>query len=268
MTSSGDVWESSLLGDVIVWMSEEVMLQVNRLFAVYAGCNDSKSRDIWRGLSAQRPDKIKPHRGQLDIPASTLSLLVRMQKEYFRTGRIEVTEKTPRKVCSNPTFFCFSETNKLHYMLFPISSFFIENAILEEGESQLNQSNIIRSCLSQFSDYISVLRSQKTNIKLELFLGDALDCCEILSSVKEYHTFYNVRQYTKPIEIRQDICSVFDVIYTSNLSDHLGVWNIFTHTEPLLKDVPYVVLLNDSMIYTGTIKEYVETVFGIDPELV
>lgn len=173
----------------------------------------------------------------------------------------------------NPTFVysLMGKKFNVHYGTNPLKSFFLAPGLASIKEKRATSiaclEELVKLCMDQFSLWYTAfaknISSPSCRITIRFFVGEALAFCRALRYCKENGTM-NSGSYTFPWggslitldnEEYGDSPSApkdFDVIDTSNLTDHCGLLNLLIVTIPLLRRVPSSVLHTDTLLPSNT----------------
>lgn len=198
---------------------------------------------------------------------------------FWKTG---VTAVDPKIIAAtkfpNPTFAYVSrgEVFAVHYGADPISGFHLAPAFvptktkLQPSSAKKSFQHLLDVSQSQFRDrgiaFRSALRSTAGTRKLiiRVFCGDALALCKALHYWAEngsietglYAALWTVSQlildggdYVEDATSKAP--SKFNIIDTSNLTDHLGLLNLLLVAAPLLSRAPSSVLYTETLVSSG-----------------
>ena len=195
-------------------------------------------------------------------------------REFWSTG---VTVGTSVKLESkpfphlNPTFVYSASGTKfnVHYGTDPVSSFHLAPILTSIKDTKRPSSfgikDLVEGARQQFFSLCSSLKDRlslesSANLTIRFFVGDALAFCRALhycgagdlteTGIYSYswggsQIDFNVQDYSESDTRRAPL--TFNVIDTSNLTDHLGLINILVLTVPLLQQT------SASTIYTNTL---------------
>lgn len=202
--------------------------------------------------------------------------------QYWQTGIMDSSQNLAEVILAahaNPTFlhtYMGGEQVMVHYALNPIESFHVAPALASLNQASPSMGNrtqvacVIESCKAQFHSWCAVFRdvicpdhenqNQLHHVDIRFFAGDALAFCEALqlrNQGSEVPAIYTRNWAMTPLVL--DSCdykhgsvtpapTVFNVIDTSNLTDHLGLLNILLVATPLLFRSPSSVLYTESLI--------------------
>ncbi|KAF5388293.1 hypothetical protein D9615_000823 [Tricholomella constricta] len=170
----------------------------------------------------------------------------------------------------NPTF-AYDASGRgfnVHYGTDPILAFHLSmTANLPSFKDRTPSTlDLVRLAKTQFQSWCASLRrrvASTTNVVIRLLVGDALACSQAISFCAQsgslesglYITPWAGTQvkldggdYDGPVVDRAPVS--FNVIDTSNLTDHLGLLNILVVTLPLLQRAPAAVLHTNTLLMT------------------
>ncbi len=199
----------------------------------------------------------------LQYPTETCKTYTR----YWKSGitNPNVDSNNPTQV--NPTFL-FSMAGRqfnLHYGTDLCSSFHIALALAKtsfDGGSASTPAKTERemweACRVQFSRWSIALskrllgRNESSKIVIRLAVGDALAFCDGLRLCQTGDftpTIYSSAWGAAKFSFHdQSMPTLFNVVDTSNLSDHLGLLNVLVAVTPLLQKGPHTILHTNSLL--------------------
>ena len=158
----------------------------------------------------------------------------------------------------NPLFIgALHDTSTLHYGTDPVLGFHLASAYAPLAAGPPSKlpgtpklTHVVVVCKAQFGEWCSSFRNHFLNAgcksQIRLYLGDALAFCHALQAVRhsggESKTFwYRDQSHFEPLALDSEdyganvmAPTVFNIIDTSNLLDHLGALNLLIATAPLL----------------------------------
>ncbi|KAK0190369.1 hypothetical protein F5146DRAFT_1043975 [Armillaria mellea] len=206
---------------------------------------------------AQREDFISPCWSAGPFWAKFQDIATRHFKSYWHTGIMTSETRSPSLPHLNPTFVysLMGDVFNVHYGTDPIRTFHLAACYPSvnsgsSGTGPPTMESVIRAVKSQFSQWSQAFRDavRESAIVLRLFNGDALAFCNALQELRRsgmtltsvgvsywigtrihFHDEYSPSS-SHPAP------SCYNVIDTSNLSDHLGEMNILAGTVPLLRE--------------------------------
>lgn len=219
---------------------------------------------------------------------------------FWKTG---VTALSPKVIAAskfpNPTFAYVScgEVFAVHYGADPISGFHLAPAFvptktnLQPNRANKSFQHLLDVSKSQFRDrgiaFRSALSSTTTGTRkltIRVFWGDALALCKALRYWADNDSL-ETGLYAAPWTISQLILDggdyaedatsklkaplKFNIIDTSNLTDHIGLLNLLVVTAPLLARAPSSVLYTETLVSSGAdpITGFVERVCADIPAI-
>ena len=223
-------------------------------------------------ISGMRAAKSKPNAASTSVnhavnaagplASEIFQLAPKLFGEFWSTG-VTVGTSTQSKPCPhlNPTFVYSVAGAKfnVHYGTDPVVSFHLAPIFTSTKDPQESSTIGIKdlvegarqqffSLCSSFKDRISLESS--ANLTIRFFVGDALAFCRALYYCGEgnlaetgIYTYpwggsqidFNVQDYSQSDTRNQRAPLIFNVIDTSNLTDHLELINILVLTVPLLQ---------------------------------
>jgi hypothetical protein len=197
---------------------------------------------------------------------------------YWRQGGIRPSslKNAPKREYANPTFIRTSFPNsEMHSGAFPLQGFHLyRSSALVKGSSDTSRDNrpqsdfddFVKEAFDQFVEWCTksrsaLLRAKDTfEIRIRFFTGDALTFCPALSAYASGSRSpgYFVKPWsTTLVELNGDdylpsasfpAPSKFNVIETSNLTDHVGLLNLLSVVIPLLSPTPSSVIYTESIL--------------------
>lgn len=196
-------------------------------------------------------------RASAPLSLQAITDLPRLYSEFWDTGVTDKVKDVRRSVMHpNPMFAASTiDTTTLHYGTDPIFGFHLATgyAQLLEGSPLQVQSNgsglpkAVKAARSQFQAWSEAFRSHLSKgIKIRFFAGDALAFCFALQTRGQARNSCKCHLYRDPFHFEKltlndneygeegDAPTMFTVIDTSNLIDHLGGLNILVASSPLL----------------------------------
>ncbi|EKJ78693.1 hypothetical protein FPSE_01181 [Fusarium pseudograminearum CS3096] len=197
--------------------------------------------------------------------------LIEMSRQYWKEGTVtprQTTDKSP-----NPLLVSLlSENSLLHYGSDPIMGFHLATAYaaLLEGspmEPKGSEQDFTASAAAktQFNEWISAFKSLKKNIVIRFAIADALTLCHNFQTAQATGKPANLYRRTwdsRPLVLDPKEYgkggtgpSAFDMIDTSNLSDHIGALNILIAAGPLLKNEPWASLFTELLLRSEKSKD-------------
>ncbi|KAF9476997.1 hypothetical protein BDN70DRAFT_838433 [Pholiota conissans] len=283
-SSSMKTWKESKYGHFLRFCNEHSLSEVRRHWVLYSESeNDTElERIILRNsfLDSMETtiqlyaDKICTFRaaGPLFLNMVSDGHITRSYKNFWTTG-IPLSKSSQEIDASypNPTF-AYSVAGKkfnVHYGTDPIMAFYMAPALsLGKGgkpPSSVTTEDLVESAKSQFSAWCSAFKTrlsfdEAARITIRFHVGEALAFSQALHIAKEQKTtktgIHAQSWGGPPIMLDEEDYGLsstnpapllFNVIETSNLSDHVGVVNLLVATVPILQRKPW------SIIHTSTL---------------
>ncbi|TBU40602.1 hypothetical protein BD309DRAFT_967143 [Dichomitus squalens] len=281
MYSSVADWRSSPYGAVIRMGTDHTLAAMCRHWELYANfyhpSRSEQRKDLQKKMEDTRREILS------DTPVVNMSssrssgpLLLRYDpvhvasqqfRRYWETGTT-FTDATQLANSTHPnsTFF-YSRAHEgfdVHYGTDPMIPFH-HAPLFGNAKGTVTVQNLVESSRSQFYAWSAAFRTAVTTWKegllaIRFLLGDALAVASALqnhsnSSVQTVHPMPRVAAWTacvlklNPEEYARVAAPVrFEVIDTSNLSDHVGMLNILLCTASLLAHSPCSVLYTESLL--------------------
>ncbi|KAG8706719.1 hypothetical protein FRC09_002253 [Ceratobasidium sp. 395] len=274
-----ETWRQSSYSSFIQFVDTRTMAEVRRHWKSYAGFPSlpldriKKLVQEQEALSKSVIEKFSninsPARaaGMFWVHASTS--VGKLFTRYWETGTIftqDIEVEAAKNL--NPTFVYSvpGEVFNPHYATFP-QGFHLTPAMVPFGwdlsisaTSQIEKA-IVDVMKQQFGMWVDAFRTSRVAnaITIRFYAGEALAFCRALSlfaTTGNPATGVFVSAW-RATQVNFDVQSAttsatstsFDVIDTSNLTDHLGLLNILLATRPLLKEAPS----SQAVLYTETL---------------
>ncbi len=279
------IWKASKYGRFLRICTDHTLAEIRRHWVLYedtARLLPNEKRDL-KASSLDRMRDILSALGKgADLGLATATgplvgvyfsnrdyLKVQSHKELWTTG--VTSSKLFRNAVRNllnPTFVysLMGEKFNVHYGTDPLKSFFLAPGLAsikdKRALSGIGLEDLVKLCMEQFSlwytSFAKKICRPGCGIIIRFFVGEALAFCRALRYWKE-NGLKNSGSYTSPwggslITLDDDdyghsssAPKHFDVIDTSNLTDHCGLLNLLVVAIPLLRQVP------SSVIHTNTL---------------
>lgn len=275
-------WRSSPYGTVIRIASEHTLNELRRHWELYVLFNGNKPSDCDQ---ARRPlvDAARKKMlgyasdgtnysstrscGPLSLEATKSHLYAKQSANFWRTGTTLSDSKLIDKATwPNPTFF-YSRAGQdfnVHYGTDPMIPFHLA-PLFANARRELTMQDLVGAAQAEFHEWTRAFRQAVGTTQsptVRFLLGDAIAAARVLLGCFDRETFRSlgiaVAAWTsQALELDQDEYSTFhaptrfDVIDTSNLSDHVGLLNIFLSSVPLLSDPSF-----SPVLYTESLLSY------------
>jgi hypothetical protein len=299
-------WRSSKYGAYLRFCTEQSLVEIRRHWVLYLETGDLSDKDQ-KSLKTSFTSSMKTvldkysegvsnsvrSAGPVDM-SSVLRQGAKSFRAFWTTG---VTSSTSTPNISppyvNPTFVYSLSGNRfnVHYGTDPIVAFHLAPAAADikgaHSPSTLGTEHLVASSMNQFSSWWSSFKKRlatgpKANIIIRFFVGEALAFCRALNVCKE-HQVADTGVYVSPWRGTQIALDPeeyggtastaplsFNVIDSSNLTDHVGLLNLLIATVPLLQRKPWSVVYTNTMVITidkGTTSGLTEKACGDIPTL-
>ncbi|KAF4589284.1 MYND finger family protein [Ophiocordyceps camponoti-floridani] len=272
-----DTWEASRYGRCISFCNDETFNRFRDVCKrVFKATTQRGAREfqqdvvtLFRTSSQIRQNFIGRHSHNLTniLSAAPLaSVAVKasrdLDKLYWTQG-VVAPSRVPN-LRPNPMFAgLMSDHSILHYATDPLQGYHLAVGYAPTASgSPLNPMGKLRrwpvpgSAIAQFKAWIAAFRTlaAERRIKLRYVVSDALVFCHTLQHVAasgQLSANWYSRQFSLDRFVLDEFDyevatgkapTMFDVIDTSNLSDHIGALNLFIAASPLLKKTPWAAI--------------------------
>ena len=277
-----ETWRASKYGRFLRFCTDHTLAEIRRHWVLYlemetkpptekillkndfiSGMRTVKSKyvQVFSAVNAAGP-----------LASEIIHLAPKLYEEFWSTG-VTVGTSAQSKPCPhlNPTFIYSVAGAKfnVHYGTDPVVSFHLAPIFTSTKDSQRSSTigikDLVEGARQQFFSLCSSLKNRislesSSKLTIRFFVGDALAFCRALHYCGDgnlietgIYTYpwggsqidFNVQDYRKSSTRRTPL--TFNVIDTSNLTDHLGLINVLALTVPLLQQS------SASTIYTNTL---------------
>ena len=275
-------WRASIYGRFLFFCTDHSLAEIRRHWVLYLEMETMPTREknLLKNnfISGMREVKSKPVAVYSAVNAAgplageIIKLAPEHFNEFWSTG-VTVGTSAQSKPCPhlNPTFVYSASGTRfnVYYRTDPIVSFHLAPILTPIKDtpraSTIGIKDLVEGVRQQFFSLCSSLKSRlslelSANLTIRFFVGDALAFCRALhycgyGNITETGIYtsawggsqidFNVQDYGISGTRRAPL--TFNVIDTSNLTDHLGLINILVFTVPLLQQS------SASTIYTNTL---------------
>ncbi|KAG9120251.1 hypothetical protein FRC07_004331 [Ceratobasidium sp. 392] len=275
VSSSPAAWQASSYGSFLKFLDARTLHELRRhwiLYAAFPKLSKSTLNKFWEQKNQIISSKLKS-RDVVTIASLLASrsagplfqkALVPVSKElinYWKTGTMDHRPEDVKKANHLNPMFVYSlsgEMLNIHHGTFP------HGFHLAPTFTPIASKGVVFTRMQQFKTYVQAFQdSRRENaVSMWLYAGDALAFCHALRRRSRSGLLATTIPITpwRAAQINFDQITSshsppteFDVIDTSNLTDHLGVLNILIATQPLLKSQPVSqsVLYTESLILSG-----------------
>jgi len=270
-------WDASVYARFIKFATVETLNKTRGHWLSYAETlvlPDARQKQLKRTVLAKmKEDSSSLIGGSVSAIPSAAPLSFRFMlsaktyDQYWKTG-ITSPNVTTSLTQPNPTFL-FSMAGRqfnLHYGTNPCATFHLgltlTKATYDDGTSSRPGSTVQEvwdACRQQFSRWSAAFHrrlnssdQRQSKIIIRFAYGDALAFCDGLQlCMAEGYTptvYSSMWGGAKFLFHDRTMPTSFNVIDTSNLSDHLGLLNVLVATTPLLKVTPYTSVTTSSLL--------------------
>lgn len=274
LSYSSDIlsWNNSPYGHFVRFCEENSLKEIRQKWQSYIQLSNQSTHDDRKvEFVAEMKKVFSKYKHSVRTSARSAGPLIvnylpqaHQSYDYFWThGMVKSPLFVPaRSTKVNPTFVYTSmgDSFNVHYGTDPLTCFHLASAGLPVKNSSLPQSfsleNITAVVLKQFSDqcdsFRARLRLQRPNVVVRIFCGETLALCRalfVVSQTRSTRTNVSCCPWKSATIHFSDIDYAsnssksaplsFNLIDTSNLSDHLGLLNVLISTVPLLQSKPF-----------------------------
>lgn len=276
LSESIDQWRNGPYGSILKFHDAASLQQVRHIWSKY-GSQQSKGRasfevDLERSRELLR-DRIGLSDKQISegrIPMSLSGLRSLAPMTAASTGEVSEAfvhfwkhgsfSKKPES-SPNPLFFeTICETKPLHYGTDPLLGFHLATTLaklspsspLRPKKTRDHVQNVVEAAKTQFREWVAAFQAIPKNLlTLRFTVTDALSLSYALQSDTTPESIPASNFLRNPdlrLAKRSSAPVRFDVIDTSNLSDHLGALNLLVAATPLLKRSPGSTLWIETLV--------------------
>lgn len=284
-----DTWHSSRYAQYLRVCTIHTLSELHRYWCLYVQTEQFSKKEKKRfkdAFAASAKAKVRQKgvvttasRSAGPLWFEAIAVVSDLFDRYWDTG---VTTLDPKEIaeasCVNPTFaYAMSgEAFPMHYGTDPLLSYHLARAFVPlksgptDGHGFTKNHDLYRAIKEQFHQWCKSFKSSLSDtqeppkIIIRLFVGDAIAFSLALQSHASDQTIFS-GMYTAPwsaVELVLDggdyagdgrylAPLLFNVIDTSNLTDHLGLLNILTITIPLLSRHPSSALYTEMLLCSG-----------------
>jgi hypothetical protein len=273
-------WNKSKYGGFLRFCTDHSLAEIRRHWVLYLETETMPAREkillknnFISGMRAVRHKSVySAVNAAGPLEAEVFELAPKHFREFWSTG-VTVGISAQSSPCPhlNPTFVYSASGTKfnVHYGTDPLLSFHLAHIFTSikdaKSPSTIGIQDLVEGARQQFFSLCSSLKSRlsletSANLTIRFFIGDALSFCRALHYCGDgnltetgIYTYawggsqinFNVQDYSQSDTRRAPL--TFNVIDTSNLTNHLGLINILLLTVPLLQQS------SASTIYTCTL---------------
>jgi hypothetical protein len=279
-SATRDTWDKSKYSSFLRFRNDHTRLELRRHWQLYADAEKSspKKKLEIKGAVISGMQKVRTQRKFVSAGfrsagpyvLESMTPAAEIFSHYWTKGTTFMDDKASSSATNvNPTFVysLVGTFFSVHHGTTPIAPFHLAPAFQRSRPTPTTASNLIDRAKSQFRDWATsfqaALKRQPGRITIRLFCGEALRFCQALT---EYRATGSVAKdqtvapwNTAPLVLDDPeyipgiafVPLIFNVIETSNLSDHVGLLNILIATTPLLSEKHSATLFTQTFLYGG-----------------
>ncbi|KAI1612183.1 hypothetical protein EDD36DRAFT_277223 [Exophiala viscosa] len=295
LTTSLETWHNSPYGNSIRFCDQGTFTRVIQLWKFYSldpshgPVFHSQQKRLQASFSKAQNLHTKLVGGKVNYsavrstaPCTMLAMEDRtlLSTEHWKTGLVLDNKKLVKaSKYLNPMFGAIQETVTLHYATDPLLGFHLAPAFvsLAEGSplrTEISEQSSARAVASAaFAEFQAWTKSfRRAQFVIRFVASDALAFCYVLQHHRIHQETQSANWYCDRTHYEQLVLdsedytpgghapTVFDIIDTSNLIDHLGPLNVLVAGVPLLHQSPYSALYTEILVLRDTsVAAYVET---------
>lgn len=289
-STSPQAWHAGPYGKLLRFCDQRTLDCVRAVWEQYDASVSARATSFYQGHFKSAMKKSDEHKGKAYGPGSTVYTAARSAAPVYLpmahdlqhtmlnmweqdvAGVVDAPARYP-----NPTFAtALSDSVTLAFPSNPLLSFHLATAGLDlaelsplrldtSAEEGAPHSKFVRAAKLQFSEWTNAFKRLSSNLVIRYIAADCFAFCQTLQgSLGTGQTTANF--YRRQLDMRPLVLSEaaygevgmaprqFDVIDTSNLSDHSGILNILVSAGPLLRDKPWSTLYAEVMA-RGTVAD-------------
>ncbi|MCJ1398443.1 hypothetical protein MMC11_001642 [Xylographa trunciseda] len=301
LSASTQNWRASKYGRLLKFCDQGTLLRVKRIWDCYVSSSLSsdettsskhcfetrmqKAREMQADkLGAGTVTNLTGFRSAAPLSILALHDLPKLFQDFWKHGVTDVDHDTIlESKNTNPMFFgSLADALTLHYGTDPLLGFHLATAYasLTKGspfelseKSQLPKA--VEAARLQFRKWSTSFRECQGNLTIRFFAGDALAFCHTLQHMNTKNdgstsNWYRDQYHLEPLILDSDdyrpggsAPSLFNVIDTSNLLDHLGAINLLVAASPLLEHTIIATIYSETLVKKQEdLKALVDSILG------
>ena len=280
ISKSIDNWKASVYGKTIKFCDADTLTDARRVWiAIKNAAENSKtdthrkaaqanlqlSKDIQRKRLGKDGTMVTGLRSAAPLSLQSRQEIPRAYRQYWKDGT--VTPKDAKTTFPNPTFSgLLNDRELLHYGTDPLLGFHLATAFAPLADtSPLKPQGVIKdfstaaAAKTQFKEWTAALKAViGIKFTLRFAVCDALTFSHSLQNAGSSSNCANLYRKlwdTRPLILDEQSYgtngtspTLFDMIDTSNLDDHIGTLNILIAAGPLLKSKPWASLFTEKLL--------------------
>jgi hypothetical protein len=276
-SESMEAWQTSKYASFLRFCSSHTLTELRRHWSLYieiANLSGQRAQLLRKRFEAGVESILDKGAGNLPAVRSAgyawtyaYEITAKHFEHYWTTGisSVDVNDITAA-VFINPTFaYSLSgEGFAVHYVTDPLAPFHLAPLLASGAASTFRGSkaveHVVTGVKTQFNSWCRVFRASiaSQSAIIRMFAGDALAFCEALRHrALGYPTdasIYRAPWSVQPINLDGADAPAplsFNVIETSNLTDHVGLLNVIIATLPIMSRTPTSVIYTEALLPTG-----------------
>ena len=285
-SSDLQTWSTSKYGNFLRFCTERSLLEIRRHWVLYLEMETmpTPEKNLLKDSFIAGMKAVKSKFPAVHTAANAagpfifeaFDLASKHFKEFWSTGvTVGISGQNNPYPHLNPTFVHSAVGTKfnVHYGTDPIVSFHLASILTSVKDAPtpatVGLKDLIEGARQQFFSFCSSFKNRLSlplaNLTIRFYVGDALAFCRALhycgdANLTETGIYayawggtqidFNVQDYSHSLTERAPL--TFNVIDTSNLTDHLGLINILLVTVPLLQQNPSSAIYTDTLLNPDT----------------
>ena len=301
-SESLETWNSSPFGSSIGFLGKDSLDTIRKFWASYSTEHDQFEKRA-RSAIGKRSQEIGDSKALQGVRAAgpfwtdAVETMAHAYREFWKTGVVGGNAEDVADLGNgglglvNPMFAVSSAPSgdfAVHYGTEPLLGFHVAEAFSNhpestQGDSTGVNSHVVSVAKAQFGAWCRSFKQYTDNgtVRLEMFSGDAIALCHELQVQVALRSHFegSARAYVKPWTLRPLLLdstaksehdglgsfTPYNIIDSSNLSDHVGLINVLIATVPLLRKTSSSVLYHESLLKASkTIEKSLSEVLGSD----
>ena len=303
-SESLETWSSSPFGSFVGFLSKDSLDRIRKFWVSYSAEHDhdqfeKRARSAIGKRSQDNSNFTAIHgvRAAGPLYLDAVNTMAHAYREFWKTGVVggnaeDIAELGNRGLgLVNPMFAASSAPTgdyAVHYGTEPLLGFHVAEAFSNnpqstQGDSKGVNSHVINVAKAQFRAWCHSFKqyTDKGTVRVEMFSGEAITLCHELQLQVSLRSQIDgsSRAYVQPWTLRPlllDSATIsgndnigsfapYNIIDSSNLSDHVGLINVLIATIPLLRKSSSSVLYHESLLKASeTIEKSLSEALGSD----
>ncbi|KAI0904472.1 hypothetical protein F4823DRAFT_634269 [Ustulina deusta] len=263
LSATSASWEQSNYGSRLSYCDSTTLLSVRNIWRFYS--TGKTGTDVKR-LFESALERARSRRGDLDYLTGFRSTVPAQDNAKY--GSTDLNPKTRAEAkYPNPTFLVGGDEATIHHCINPLFGFHLATAYVpihpDDAEfGKLGKSHplarLVEVARTEFRQWMFSYRKNIAHTKIRFIVGDAIAFAYTLqhkyTTTRSTAYWYQDRYGFQPLTLDGlDYASNtapldFDVIDTSNLSDHLGSLVLLTAAAPLVRERASSILFTEFLL--------------------